>query len=84
MRRLSHFFRSDQDEHLDIPATTVRLRRPLGETAEITGAYFYSHADLGFDGARSSAGTVDVATLPRAADRFGKPRSLRRRKSWTI
>jgi hypothetical protein len=58
------FLRSDQDEHLDIPATTVRLRRPLGETAELTGAYFYSHANLGFDGARNSAGTVDVAGSP--------------------
>jgi hypothetical protein len=59
-------FDNEQHEHLDIPATTVRLRRPLGETAELTGAYFYSHADLGFDVARRSAGTVDVGGAPAA------------------
>jgi hypothetical protein len=58
------FFQNDQEEHLDIPATTVRLRRPLGERAELTGAYFYSHADLGFDVARRSAGTVGVDGSP--------------------
>ena len=58
------FFANDQDEHLDIPATTVRLRRALGERAELTGAYFYSHAELGFGVARRSAGTVDVGGAP--------------------
>ena len=58
------FFASDEDEHIDIPATTVRVRRPLGERAELTGAYYYSHADLGFDYARRSAGTVDVGGAP--------------------
>ena len=43
------FYHSDQDEHLDIPATTVRLRRAIGDAAEIRSAYFYSHADLSFD-----------------------------------
>lgn len=51
-------FDSDQDEHLDIPATTLRLRRPVGERLELTGAYFYSHADLGFDLDRRSVGTT--------------------------
>jgi hypothetical protein len=54
------FLHNEQDEHLDIPATTVRLRRPLGDTAEITGAYFYSHADLGFALGRHRTGTSDV------------------------
>ncbi len=58
------FFRSDQGEHLDIPATTVRLRHPFGETAELTGSYFYSHAQLGYDLARRSVGTADVNGVP--------------------
>jgi hypothetical protein len=58
------FFDADEDDHIDIPATTVRLRRALGERAELTGAYYYSHADLGFDSARRSVGTVDVGGAP--------------------
>ena len=57
-------FRNEQNEHLDIPATTVRLRRPVGDRLELTGAYLYSHADLSFDLARQSVGTSDVAGLP--------------------
>ena len=57
-------FDSTQDEHLDIPATTVRLRRPLGERVELTGAYFYSHAHLGYDLDRRSVGTVDNGGTP--------------------
>jgi hypothetical protein len=57
-------FRSEQDEHLDVPATTVRLRRTLGDRLDVTGAYFYSHADMGFDVARSRFGTADVPGLP--------------------
>jgi hypothetical protein len=58
------FFDNEQDEHINIPATTVRLRRALGDRAELTGAYYYSHADLGFDFDRRSAGTVDVGGAP--------------------
>lgn len=58
------FFESRQQEHLDIPATTLRLRHPFGDVAELTGAYFYSHADLGFDVSRRSAGTVDGGGFP--------------------
>jgi hypothetical protein len=53
-------FESRQDEHLDIPSTTVRVRRPIGDRVELTGDYFYSHADLGFDLARRRVGTSDV------------------------
>lgn len=53
-------FQSEQDEHLDIPATTVRLRRPVGDRAELTGAYFYSRAELDTDLARRVVGTTDV------------------------
>jgi hypothetical protein len=57
-------FQSDQDEHLDIPATTVRLRRAVGDRLELTSAYYYSHADLGFDFARRRIGTSDTPGLP--------------------
>ena len=65
-------FASRQGEHLDIPATTVRLRRRLGERVEVTGDYFYSHADLGFDLARRRDGTSDVAGLPTTVTATGK------------
>jgi hypothetical protein len=48
---------SHESEHLDIPATTVRLRHPIGDAVDLTGAYFYSHADLGFHGDRFRNGT---------------------------
>ncbi|HJQ83942.1 MAG TPA: hypothetical protein VKA21_07700 [Candidatus Binatia bacterium] len=51
-------FRSEQEEHLDIPATTVRVRRQVGDRLDLTGAYFYSHADLGFDRDRRRTGTT--------------------------
>jgi hypothetical protein len=53
-------FQSEQDEHLNIPTTTVRLRRPVGDRLELTGAYVYSHADLGFDLSRVRTGTSSV------------------------
>jgi hypothetical protein len=56
------FFQNQQGEHLDIPATTVRLRRPIGDTAELTAAYFYSHADLGFGFTRRNIGTDGTGT----------------------
>lgn len=51
---------SHEDEHLDIPATTVRLRHPIGDDVDLTGDYFYSHADLGFHGGRRRVGTSDT------------------------
>ena len=57
------FFDARQDEHLDIPATTVRLRRHVGERVELTSAYFFSVADLGFDLDRRRVGTTDVPGL---------------------
>jgi hypothetical protein len=65
------FYANDQDEHLDIPATTLRLRRPFGERLELTGAYFYSHADLGVDFARRRTGTTDVPGLSGSAAATG-------------
>jgi hypothetical protein len=52
------FFEGDQGEHLDIPSTTVRLRRPIGEALELTGAYLYSHAALESDRTRTARGTA--------------------------
>jgi hypothetical protein len=51
---------SHEDEHLDIPATTLRLRHPVGDDVDLTGDYFYSHADLGFHGGRRRDGTSDT------------------------
>jgi hypothetical protein len=55
------FFQRDQDEHLDVPTTTVRLRRTLGDRLELAGAYLYGHADLGVDVASRRVATTDVA-----------------------
>jgi hypothetical protein len=63
-------FDSHQDEHLDIPATTVRLRRPFGERVELTGAYFYSHAHLGYDLDRRIVGTADDGGTPVPSNSF--------------
>jgi hypothetical protein len=56
-----------RDEHLDIPATTVRLRRPIGERFELTGGYFYSHAALGFTGQSLETATTALAPTPATA-----------------
>jgi hypothetical protein len=66
-----NFFDSSGDETLNIPATTVRLRRPIGEIADLTGAYFYSHADLSADRQRLAFGTPTPAypATRRANDR---------------
>jgi hypothetical protein len=54
------FYQSDQNDRIDIPATTVRLRRPLNDAVELTGAYFYSHAALDFDRTLRQRGTSNV------------------------
>jgi hypothetical protein len=57
-------YRKAEDDHIDMPATTVRVRRPLGDRTELTGAYFYSHADLDFDVARARTGTLRGTGAP--------------------
>lgn len=47
------------DEHLDIPATTLRWRRPIGDRVEVDGGYYYSHAEL-----RGSDQVVERGTSP--------------------
>ena len=54
------FLDDNRDEHLDIPVTTVRLRRPFGDRVDVTGAYLYSHADLGFDFDNRQTATTNV------------------------
>jgi len=54
----------DQDERIDSPTTIVRVRRAVGERAELTGAYVYSHADLDVDGDLARSGTVDQPVFP--------------------
>ncbi|HXJ33776.1 MAG TPA: hypothetical protein VMS22_07010 [Candidatus Eisenbacteria bacterium] len=39
-------YQSSGHEEIDAPTTTVRIRRPFGDRAEVTGAYLYSHASL--------------------------------------
>jgi hypothetical protein len=50
-------------EHIDEPVTTVRLRRPIGERVELTGSYFYSHADLSSQWTTSQDATTNVPGL---------------------
>ncbi len=61
---------SHESEHLDIPATTVRLRRPIGDDVDLTGAYFYSHADLGFHGDQRRNGTSNTPSFSGIATRM--------------
>jgi hypothetical protein len=51
-------YRSNQTQHLDIPATTVRVLRPIGDVAELRGAYYYGHAILRFDESRARTATT--------------------------
>jgi len=65
-------YRSDQDQHIDIPATTVRLRRPIGDATELTAAYFFSRASLNFDYGRSRRGTANVGGFGGSAAATGE------------
>lgn len=60
--RLDVLYR-DQGEHLDIPATTVRARRLVGDRVELDGGYYYSHADLGVERFLREQGTATVPGL---------------------
>ena len=65
-------YRSDQDEHIDIPATTLRLRRMMGDRAEVTAAYFFSRADLSFDYGRTRRGTATPGGFGSTASATGE------------
>lgn len=47
-------YERDRHDTIQMPVTIVRLRRPIGEDADLTGAYLYSHAALDADAARTS------------------------------
>jgi hypothetical protein len=47
-------------EHIDEPVTTVRLRRPIGDRVELTGGYFFAHADLSSQWTTSQNATTNV------------------------
>jgi hypothetical protein len=57
-------WQSVQDDHINIPITRVRLRRPIGDRIELTGGYVFAHASLGEDRTRFSDGT---STIPSAS-----------------
>jgi len=57
-------FSGDQNETISAPVTIVRVRRPLGERAELSGSYFYRHADLDLDAQLLEGGTVSTPGFP--------------------
>lgn len=57
-------FDSRQDEHLDMPTTTVRVRRPFGDAVDVSGAYYFAHGDL--ESARVRQRDVAGGPLPGA------------------
>jgi hypothetical protein len=59
----------DQHERIDSPTSIVRVRRAIGERAELTGAYLYSHAELDVDGDLARSATVIQPVFP---DRYAR------------
>jgi hypothetical protein len=60
------------DERIEAPTTRVRLRRSVGQTLDLTGAYVYTHAELDSDRTRLASGTTSGTGAPTraiAADR---------------
>jgi hypothetical protein len=53
-----------QDETIDAPTSTVRFRRPIGTSGEVTGAYVYQHAELSSDRTAFVNATRDNANVP--------------------
>lgn len=47
-------------DHIDIPVTTVRLRRDVGERLTLTGAYRYAHAALSSSATRYRNGDSTI------------------------
>lgn len=65
-------YQSDEDDRIDIPATTVRLRRTVGDSLDLTAAYFFSHAHLSFDRDQLRDGTSNVPGLDDTATASGE------------
>lgn len=61
------FYEAFGHERIDAPTTTVRLRRPIGDRVELTGAYLYSHAalDSAWNTTRNAT-SDDPAVLPKS------------------
>ncbi len=53
-------WQSVADDHLEIPITRVRVRRPIGDRLELTGGYVYAHAGLSYDRTRYRDGTSAI------------------------
>lgn len=69
--RLS-YYRSQQDQHIDIPATTMRLKRSVGESVDLTAGYFFSRAAMSFDYSRNRRGTANTGGLGGSATASGQ------------
>jgi hypothetical protein len=54
-------------EHIDEPVTTVRVRRPIGDRFELTGGYFFAHANLDSQWTTSQNATTNVPGLSGAS-----------------
>ncbi len=55
-------WQSVEDDHVDIPITRVRVRRPIGDRIELTGGYVYAHASLDESRTRFRDGTSTIAS----------------------
>jgi hypothetical protein len=53
-------WQSTEDDHIDIPITRVRIRRPIGDRVELTGGYVYAHAGLDESRTRFRNGTSAI------------------------
>lgn len=53
-------WQSVADDHLEIPITRVRVRRPVGDRVELTGGYVYAHASLSYGRDRFRDGTSAI------------------------
>ncbi len=53
-------WQSVEDDHIDIPITRVRLRRPVGDRVDLTAGYVYAHASLDESRTRFRDGTSTI------------------------
>jgi hypothetical protein len=63
-------WQSDEDDHIDIPITRVRVRRPIGDRVDLTGEYVYAHAGLDADRDRFRDATSAIASQNGPSRRF--------------
>src|SRR5262249_54661089 len=53
-------WQSVESNHINIPITRVRVRRPIGDRIELTGGYVFAHASLVDDRTRFRDGTSAI------------------------